>query len=219
LTADPGGTAAPGVPRVKVCGVTRAGDAMLAADLGAAAIGFVFWPGSPRYLAPDAAAAIARSLPPLVAAVGVFVNQPAEEVLDIARTVPLTAVQFHGDERDDDVARFPWRAMRAVALEAAGAVERLARLPDHVTVLLDAHDPVRRGGTGRAVDWTAAASIARERRIILAGGLRAETVRDAIHVVRPWGLDVSSGVEAAPGVKDADRLRAFFAAVAMAGSG
>jgi len=200
-------------PRVKVCGLTRAEDALLAAALGADALGFVFWTGSPRCAAVEEVRRIVRQLPPFVATVGVFVNEGPERVLEIASTVPLTAVQFHGDEADDLVAAFPWRTLRAVDPDAAGGAARLARLPPHVTVLLDAHDPVKRGGTGRSIDWSSAARAAVTRPIVLAGGLRPENVGDAVTSVRPWGVDVSSGVEARPGVKDAGRLRDFFESV------
>jgi phosphoribosylanthranilate isomerase len=204
---------------VKVCGITRPEDAMLVAELGGHAVGFVFWPDSPRCVTVELARAIARQLPPFVATVGVFVNQPSRAVLDAAVAVPLTVVQFHGDESDADVTAFPWRCIRAVSLDAPGAADRLARLPASMTVLLDAHDLRRRGGTGQRIDWSAAAAVAATRRVLLAGGLRAESAGEAIRVVRPWGLDVSSGVETAPGVKDADKLRAFFMAVRAATDG
>lgn len=200
-------------PVVKICGITRPEDAMLAASEGADAVGFIFWPDSPRHIDVPAARAIARELPPFVATVGVFVNTEPARVLEIAASVPLTAVQFHGDESDEMVAAFPWRVLRAVDLEQPGTAARLASLPSHVTVLLDAHDPVRRGGTGRTIDWTGAAEVASRRRVLLAGGLRPENVASAVAGVRPWGVDVSSGVESRPGVKDPDKLRAFFESV------
>ncbi|MGE3843868.1 MAG: phosphoribosylanthranilate isomerase [Vicinamibacterales bacterium] len=203
-------------PRVKICGLTRAEDAVLAAALGADALGFIFWTGSPRCADVDEVQAIVRRLPPFVATVGVFVNERPARVLEIASTLGLTAVQFHGDEDDDEVAAFPWRTLRAVNPDAGEGAARLARLPSHVTVLLDAHDPVKRGGTGRAIDWSGAARIASTRPIVLAGGLRPENVAEAVYGVRPWGVDVSSGVEARPGVKDAGRLREFFDAVQRA---
>jgi phosphoribosylanthranilate isomerase len=204
-------------PRVKVCGITRLEDATLAVELGASAVGFVFWPNSPRAVRLEVARSIARQVTPFVATVGVFVDQPFDEVLAAAATVPLTAVQFHGDEADEAVLAFPWRVIRAVSLETAAARARLARLPHTVSVLLDAHDPVRRGGTGQTTDWTAAAEVSASRPIILAGGLTPVNVGLAVRTVRPWGLDVASGVEAAPGIKDASLLRAFFEAVHEAG--
>jgi phosphoribosylanthranilate isomerase len=213
-----GGGAAVRRPAVKICGVTRAEDALLAADLGASAVGMVFWPGSPRVVDIERARAIARSLPPFVAVVGVFVDEAPARVLEIAAAVPLTAVQFHGDEAPAVVSSFPWRVLRAVALDAPDADALLDALPETVTVLLDVHDRRLRGGTGRIVDWAAAARVAARRRVVLAGGLRPENVAEAARRVRPWGLDVSSGVEASPGVKDPARLRALFEALATAGT-
>jgi phosphoribosylanthranilate isomerase len=204
------------MPFVKICGVTRPQDAVIAAEHGASAVGLVFWPSSPRAIDLAAARAIVRELPPFVAVVGVFVNEAPARVLEIAAAVPLTVVQFHGDEADEEVAACPWRVLRAVSPDSAEGLARLARLPRHVTVLLDAHDPRRRGGTGRAVSWAAAAEAARQRRIVLAGGLRPDNVGEALRVVRPWGVDVSSGVESAPGLKDAATIRAFMEAVAGA---
>lgn len=204
-------------PRVKVCGITRPEDAALAVELGASALGFVFWPKSPRAVRLEVARSIARQMPPFVAIVGVFVNQPFDEVLAIAAGVPLTAVQFHGDEADEVVSSFPWRVIRAIALDGAGADLRLARLPHTVTILVDAHDPERRGGTGRTTDWQTAARVAAIRPTILAGGLSPSNVGSAVRTVRPWGVDVASGVESAPGVKDATLLRAFFTAIAGSG--
>jgi phosphoribosylanthranilate isomerase len=203
-------------PVVKVCGITSLEDAQRAVTLGADAIGFVFWPESPRAIGVDTARSISRQLPPFVATVGVFVNQACADVLEVARAVPLTVVQFHGDEADDEVVSFPWRVLRAVSIGAETSPARLTRLPHSVTVLLDAHDPRLRGGTGRVIDWSAAAQVAADRRVVLAGGLRPENVGEAVARVRPWGVDVSSGVETAPGVKDPLKLRAFFEAIERA---
>jgi len=198
--------------KVKICGITRAQDAQLAASLGAWAVGFIFWPKSPRYIEPAQARAIADGLPPRVERVGVFVDESPDRVRAIAAAAGLTIVQLHGRE-----ARMDWDLavpmMKAVGLDNAGDEPVLHEWLD-VRVLLDAHDPDRRGGTGRTTDWTAASRIARMREIVLAGGLRPENVADAIARVRPWGIDVSSGVEDAPGVKNHERMRALFAAVA-----
>lgn len=198
---------------VKVCGIRRAEDAALAAGLGASALGFVFWPRSPRAVSAAEARAIIAQLPPFVAAVGVFVNQPPEEVLETAAAAGLTAVQLHGDE---DPARYLSRGMRVIKALAVGDAftpSAAAGVPAGVTVLLDAHDPIRRGGTGRTIDWTAAAAVARLRPVVLSGGLTPENVERAVRTVRPYAVDVSSGVESAPGVKDESKLRAFFAAL------
>lgn len=202
--------------KVKVCGITRRDDALRAADLGASAIGFVFWPSSPRYLAPAAAAVIARDLPADVAPVGVFVDPTVDEVRRIAAEVGLAAIQLHGDEPATLCDGLPYRAMKAVPVAGAATHAAADRVPDGVTVLLDARDPVRRGGTGRTVDWGIAGEVAATRRIFLAGGLCPENVGEALRTVRPYGIDVSSGVEAEPGRKDAGRLRRFFEEVVRA---
>jgi phosphoribosylanthranilate isomerase len=199
--------------RVKVCGVTRADDAALAADLGASAIGMIFWPDSPRCLDVSRAREIVAAVPPFVSAVGVFVDQSIDEVTAIADAVGLSAIQLHGREDADRYAVVGRRLIKAVGVRDGTAEAEAMAVPARATVLLDAHDPVRRGGTGRAIDWTVAATIARRRPVILSGGLNPENVRTALRAVAPYAVDVSSGVESAPGRKDATKLRAFFAAV------
>jgi len=198
---------------VKICGITRPEDALVAAELGADALGFVFWPGSPRFVEPAAAWAIVRALPPSVAAVGVFVDQPVEQVGAVARAVGLGAVQLHGSETVEYCAKLTVPVIKAVGAGANFCTAAIASWPASVMVLLDAHDLDKHGGTGLTANWTAAAAVASARRIILAGGLAPDTVAEAIRVVRPFGVDVSSGVESRPGVKDASRLRGFFEAV------
>jgi phosphoribosylanthranilate isomerase len=205
----------PGVKRVlvKICGITRLEDAQAAVAAGANALGFVFWPDSPRFIDPYRARAIGRALPAFVTTVGVFVNQPSEFIAGVASLVPLGAVQLHGDEPAAWAPEIGRPVIKALTLDVASRAGQLASWPAGVTILLDAHDPVRRGGTGRAVDWTAAASIASQRRIILAGGLTPENIGEAIDRVRPFGVDVSSGVERSPGVKDHGRIGALFSAL------
>jgi phosphoribosylanthranilate isomerase len=200
------------VIRVKICGVTRAEDARLAAELGAAAIGFVFWPRSPRYIDPPAAAAIVATLPPLVTAVGVFVDQPIDEVVRIAQQARLSAVQLHGSETLAYAQRVLQPVIKSVAVGPGFEPESVDAYPPEVTILMDAHDPVRRGGTGRTIDWSAAAAVAARRPVFLSGGLNSSNVADAIAHVQPYAVDVSSGVESAPGVKDSAKLRALFEA-------
>jgi phosphoribosylanthranilate isomerase len=198
---------------VKICGVRRIEDALLAAELGACAVGFVFWPQSPRFIDPFRARAIAASLPPFVSPVGVFVNQPEDFVTGVAGLVGLAAVQLHGDERADAYGRGVHRVIKSVPVSATFDPATVSAIPDNVTLLLDAHDPIRRGGTGRVVDWTAAAAVARTRRTILSGGLTAANVGRAVETVKPYAVDVSSGVEESPGVKDAAKLRELFAVI------
>jgi len=196
---------------VKVCGITRLEDAAAAVEAGAGAIGFVFWPESPRFVDPYRARAIAAQLPPFVTAVGLFVNQPLGYVNGVAALVRLGAAQLHGDETPEFAAGVAAPVIRALPVDAA------IRWPAGATLLLDAHDPVKRGGTGRTIDWAAAAAVAARRRVLLAGGLTPDNVADAIARVRPFGIDVSSGVERAPGIKDHQRIRALFEAVHATG--
>jgi phosphoribosylanthranilate isomerase len=202
-------------PRVKICGITVREDAVAAAAHGAAAVGLVFWPKSPRVVSPDAARGICRTVPAFVTRVGVFVNLPPDEVKSIVSFVGLDAIQLHGDERVSEYLGLGVRVIRAVA-GGRDAFVSAAECPPEVTVLVDASDPDRRGGTGRLADWSVAAALARQRPIVLAGGLAPGNVADAIRQVRPWALDVSSGVERAPGLKDVARLADFFAQVRAA---
>jgi phosphoribosylanthranilate isomerase len=194
---------------VKICGITRVEDAEAAVAAGAGAIGFIFWPKSPRFIDPHRARTIAAALPPFVTAVGVFVNQPLDYVNGVASLVRLGAVQLHGDETPAFAAAVPHPVIKAIAV---GRGDPAAWAP-RVRLLLDVHDPAARGGTGRTIDWAAAAEIASRRDILLAGGLTPDNVGDAVARVRPFGIDVSSGVERAPGIKDHQRLRALFEAV------
>jgi len=192
---------------LKVCGVTRLTDAMHAVNHGATAVGFVFWPRSPRFVTPDAAADIVAALPSTVMAVGVFVNEPVDAINAVAGQVRLSAVQLHGDEPPAYAAALAWPVLRSVTVDGARAACD-AWTPE-TTLLVDAADPERRGGTGVTVDWLQAARLARERRIVLAGGLTPDNVGEAIEAVHPYGVDVSSGVEEAPGVKDLNKVKRF----------
>lgn len=198
---------------VKICGITRMEDALAAVDLGAQAVGFVFWPKSPRFVEPEQARAIAAALPPFVTTVGVFVNQPARLVNGVAARVGLAAVQLHGDETVDYAAAIDRPVVKAIALGDSNGDEGVDIWPARVRVLLDVHDPAARGGTGQTIDWKRAAAIAARRPTLLAGGLTPANVNEAVRTVRPFGIDVSSGVESAPGIKDHMRLQALFEAI------
>jgi phosphoribosylanthranilate isomerase len=203
---------------VKICGITCAEDARAAVEAGADALGFVFWPGSPRYVAPRAAAAIAAELPPLVKRVGVFVDASPEDLRRTADEAGLEVLQLHGAEPPEAFARLPrpaWKALRvgpgfrtADAAAFAGAA---------AGVLVDTCRDGPPGGTGAAFDWSQVTGL-RERLpfLLLAGGLDPDNVARAIAIVRPHGVDVSSGVESRPGRKDAAKLRAFVAAARSA---
>ena len=200
----------------KVCGITRLTDALHAVKHGATALGFVFWPRSPRCVSPERAAEIIAELPGTITPVGVFVNQSIDEIRRIAATSRITTIQLHGDEPPAYADAIAWPVWRAVTLASNGV---LSAWPAGTTSLLDAHDPERRGGTGRTLDWSAAAHVARQSRVILAGGLTPENVRHAVETVRPCGVDVSSGVEEAPGVKDFDKVARFLEQARAALSG
>jgi phosphoribosylanthranilate isomerase len=193
--------------RVKICGITRVEDALLAARLGADALGFNFWPGSKRFVDPDAARAIVDRLPPFVTAVGVFVDQPPTEVLATAARSGVAAVQLHGDEGWEDVNGYPIPAIKAIRVAGPASLADLHRYRVRA-FLLDAPS-AGFGGSGLTCDWDVAREAARRATVILAGGLGPENVRDAIRAVQPWAVDVASGVEVSPGVKDPDKLRRF----------
>jgi phosphoribosylanthranilate isomerase len=202
---------------IKICGITRIEDAEAAIACGANALGFVFWPKSPRFVDPFRARAIVSALPPFVTTVGVFVNQPAEHVNGVASLVGLGAVQLHGDERPEFAAQMRRAVIKAIALSGSAGAElarpTLEEWSGRVTILLDAHDPQQRGGTGQTIDWRLAAGVAGSRRVLLAGGLTPGNVAEAVRHVRPFGIDVSSGVESSPGVKDHGKLRDLFHAI------
>ena len=199
---------------IKVCGLTRQADALVAVEAGATALGFVFWPQSPRFVSPATARAIVSTLPPGILSVGVFVNETVDGIRAAVAASGIGMVQLHGDEGSSYAAALACPLIRACGVDEAEAA--IAAWPGDVTLLVDARDPVRRGGTGRQVDWSRAAVIAQRRRMLLAGGLTPENVSAAIRAVRPYGVDVSSGVEAAPGVKDAGKVARFVASARAA---
>jgi phosphoribosylanthranilate isomerase len=199
--------------RVKICGITDASHARIAADAGADAIGLVFYRESPRYVAPEAAAAIAAKLPPYVSAVGLFVNESEAGVKAVLGEVALDLLQFQGDESPGFCESFGRPYVRAVRMEeGTDLVEYATRFSRAKALLLDAHVPGQRGGTGQTFDW---ASIPRDfpLPLILSGGLTAQIVGRAIREVRPWAVDVSSGVERSRGVKDPGKIVEFIRSV------
>ena len=205
--------------RIKVCGITRLEDALLAVKLGADALGFNFYKPSPRYVAPDAARAIIQRLPPFVTPVGVFANETdMGHVTSVAAEAGVTVIQLHGPQFPE-LAGPPagYSLIRAVAVGEDFKAESLADLKANA-FLLDAYHPRLSGGTGKQFDWELARDANRYGPIILAGGLNPGNVERAIREVHPYAVDVASGVESAPGQKDAAQLRAFFAAVQEADS-
>jgi len=202
-------------PAIKFCGLTRTEDAWAAADAGAAAGGFVFAASSPRAVTPETARAIGRTLPPFLQRVGVFVDAPPAEVRAVAAFAELDVVQLHGRESMRDAAAVWPRVIKALARDR-DLIAQAQEWSDAVTLLVDAATGEAPGGTGQLADWPAAARLARERRVVLAGGLTADNVGEAIRVVRPYAVDVSSGIETRPGIKSGDRMRAFAWAVEAA---
>jgi phosphoribosylanthranilate isomerase len=195
--------------RVKICGITRAEDARAALELGADALGFNFWPSSRRYLSPAAARAIIAGLPPLCTTVGVFVNQPEEEIRAIVAATGVQVLQLHGDEPPDLCARLPWPVVKAIPVDQVRTLSRL--LSYEVSAFLLDTPSRGYGGTGVPFDWSLAEGVSEVAPVILAGGLDADNVADAIRAVRPYAVDVASGVESAPGVKDRSRMARFIA--------
>jgi phosphoribosylanthranilate isomerase len=196
--------------RVKICGITRSEDALLAAQLGADALGFNFWPESKRFIEPDAARAIVAKLPPFVVPVGVFVNQPEDEIRSAAERSGVEVLQLHGDESPEFCTRFGLPVLKAIRVEELRSLAALASY-EVSGFLLDT--PSRGfGGSGTPFDWTLAEGISECGSIILAGGLSPENVAAAIRAVRPWAVDVASGVESSPGVKDPAKLARFIQA-------
>jgi len=200
--------------RVKICGITNLEDARLAADLGAQALGFIFYPKSPRSIKPEAARDIIKNLPPLVLSVGVFVDEEATVVREVAQNVGLDWVQLHGQESPEYCRALGRRVIKGFRVQDQSSLAVLPNYRDAVQAfLLDTYRPGTPGGTGETFDWELARRAQDYGPVILAGGLTAANVGQAITIAQPAAVDVASGVEATPGVKDPERLKAFFEAV------
>jgi phosphoribosylanthranilate isomerase len=198
--------------RVKICGITTAADGQAAVDAGADAIGFIFYEKSPRYVALETAAEISRGLRPFIMRVGVFVNAPEEFVTRAIADCGLTMLQFHGDETPEYCTQFGLMSMKAFRVHGP---ETLEEIPKYETdaYLLDAYSSTTLGGSGEKFNWDLAVAAQKfGKPIFLAGGLTPGNVADAIRQVQPFGVDVSSGVESAPGKKDHAKVKAFIAA-------
>lgn len=205
--------------RIKCCGMTRIEDALLAAQLGADAIGLVFTARSKRRVSLQQAQAIRRALPPFVDAVALFMDDETAFVEEVIEAVQPDLLQFHGDEADEWCAQFGQRYLKAIAMgEGAAALPHLRDYPRAAALLLDGHAAGEAGGSGKAFDWSLLPHDFAQP-LILAGGLHAGNVGAAIRAARPWAVDVASGVESAPGIKDAGKLQDFIAAVRAADEG
>lgn len=203
----------------KICGITNLEDAHEAIRCGADALGFVFHKASPRYLSPAEAGKIIRRLPPFVNMVGVFVNVAVTEIAEIAKKALLDTVQLHGDEDPDfcsEMMEAGYKVVKAVRVRDRESLSSLSQYPMINGILLDSYSREVYGGSGEKFDWSLAREARKYGRIILAGGLNPENVAEAIREVAPYGVDISSGVEKVPGIKDHEKLRAFFEAIAGA---
>jgi phosphoribosylanthranilate isomerase len=189
---------------IKFCGLTRREDVAVAAELGVDAVGFVFWPGSPRVIAMDDAAHLINLVPTSIAPVGLFVKPDREEIVRAVEATGIRAAQVHGLTDVSTLSDLPCELWVATSLRDEAHVA-----PTDAPILLDAHDAQRYGGTGQTIDWEAAGVIAARRRVILAGGLAPDNVRVAIRLARPYGVDVSTGIEERPGIKSEKLMRAF----------
>ena len=213
---------------VKICGMTNLEDALVAVDAGADAVGFVFYEKSPRCVSVETAREIVEKLPGNVEKVGVFVNEPPDRVSDIASEAGLSAVQFHGDEYQkpemyaldqDSFLCIPAEWVAFTGRKRGKAIGAFMALPTKLrAVMLDSGTSERRGGTGKPFDWRQLRVYVElmkkgEQKVVVAGGLRPDNVREAIETLRPWGVDVVSGVEERPGKKDPEKVRAFVRAV------
>jgi phosphoribosylanthranilate isomerase len=195
--------------RIKFCGLTRPGDVRLAVELGVDAIGLVFAAGSPRCLALDHAVALREAIPPMVSAVALFMDNPGSEVAAAVKGLRPTLLQFHGSEDDAFCRGFglPFIKTLPMGAGAADAAQARKRYPSACAFLLDGHGPGQPGGRGERFDWTTIPPLGKP--VFLAGGLSSANVAQAIRVARPYAVDVSSGIESAPGTKDGDKMQQF----------
>ena len=201
---------------VKICGITNTPDALAAIEAGADALGFVFHDNSPRHVSPRTAGEIIQQLPPFVSKVGVFVDAPEELVLRAIGECGLNLLQFHGNESPEYCTQFGLMSVKAFRIQDAASLEQLPKYPTDAW-LLDTYSPARPGGTGETFDWDLAVTAKQYGRpIFLAGGLTPENVGEAVSRVQPYAVDVSSGVESAPGRKDALKVSAFLRAAKQA---
>jgi len=202
--------------RVKICGITNLADAQAAVEAGADVLGFIFYEKSPRYVEVSAAAAISRQLPPFIMRAGVFVNAPEELVVRAVADCGLSLLQFHGDEPPEYCTQFGLMNMKAFRIRDAETLKELPKYPTDAW-LLDAYAAENLGGTGEKFNWDLAVEAQKlGKPVFLAGGLTPENVAAAVRRVKPFGVDVSSGVESSPGKKDHQKVRGFIANVRKA---
>ena len=201
--------------KIKICGITNLDDALAAANFGADALGFNFYKKSPRYIDPEKAAEIISQMPPIIMPVAVFVNEREERIREVQGMTCIQTVQLHGDESPEFCSRFGARVIKAFQVKDKESIKHMAHY--HVgAFLLDSYRDNQRGGTGETFDWHLAVVAKTFGRIILAGGLTPENAAEAVKLVQPYGVDVASGVEREPGVKDHAKLKKFITEVRRA---
>lgn len=198
--------------KVKICGITNVADALAAIEAGADALGFVFYEKSPRHITPEQAAVVIQALPPFISKVGLFVDATPETVRSTVASTGIDTLQFHGMETPDFCKAFRMTVVKAIRVQGSKSLKDLGHYPVS-GILLDSFVPGQQGGTGAKFDWSLALEAKRVGKpIILAGGLKPQNVEEAIRSVNPYGVDVSSGVESAPGRKDIAKVRDFISA-------
>ena len=195
--------------KVKICGITNIEDALLSADLGADALGFIFVPSSPRHIAPGAARKIIQALPPFVVPVGVVADMPYEDILEIIDQTGIGCIQLHGEETPKQLAKYPVPVYKSFRVDSGFDLEILRRYKGSA-YLLDTKISGKLGGTGKTFDWEIAVKAKEYGRIILSGGLTPENIVEAVQRVEPYAVDVNSGVEERPGKKDHSKLKSLF---------
>jgi phosphoribosylanthranilate isomerase len=198
--------------RIKICGITNIEDALLAVDLGTNALGFIFYKESKRYIEPDSALGIISNLPPFVTTVGIFVNQDLDEIINIRDKVGFDIFQLHGDESPSFCKQLGKNVIKTIRIEDNLNPKEIAPYPVHA-ILFDSYSTKDFGGTGESFSWQILKDFDRSKTIILSGGLTPENVTQAIQIVNPYAVDVSSGVEDYPGKKNPEKLRRFIKAV------
>lgn len=204
--------------KVKICGITNWADARSACNAGADFLGFNFYTRSRRYIDPQRGKSIVRRLPKNVASVGIFVNEPLDDLVRVARAAGVKYVQLHGDETPAGVSRLrrmlgPVKIIKAIRVRRAADIRKAAQFRDACAILFDGFDPQRRGGTGKTFDWSFAARGNGRTRTFLAGGLTPDNVAEAIRIAQPYAVDVCSGVELSPGKKNRAKIKALMRAV------
>lgn len=202
--------------RVKICGVTRVEDALTAVEQGADAIGLVFYPPSPRYVSASQAAEIAQVLPAFVSVVGLFVDAPSADIEAVLSKVPIDLIQFHGNETPEQCRRYEKPYIKAIRVKTdTNLIQYQSDFSDAKALLLDTYTEGVPGGTGQVFDWNVIPKHM-TKQLVLAGGLDANNVTQAIKLVKPYAVDVSGGVESAKGIKDAEKIAAFMRGVSDA---